>query len=45
MASVKYNFVENPKINSTGFQITEGKYKDIIYYYREATAPKELTVG
>ena len=33
MALVKYNFVENPKINSTGFQITEGKYKDIIYYY------------
>ena len=33
MASVKYNFVENPKINSTGFQISEGEYKDVIYYY------------
>ena len=33
MALVKYNFVENPKINSTGFQISEGEYKDVIYYY------------
>ena len=33
MASVKYNFVENNKANLTGFKISEGKFKDVIYYY------------
>ena len=32
MASVKYNFVENNKANLTGFKISEGKFKDVIYY-------------
>ena len=33
METPKYTFVENANVNYSGFKITEGKYKDVIYYY------------
>ena len=33
MAIPKYNYVENPNMDMTGFKIEDGTYKDVIYTY------------
>ena len=31
--TVKYSYMENPKNDLTGFKISEGQYKDVVYTY------------
>ena len=37
MATPKYNYVENPNMDMTGFKIEDGTYKDVIYTYGKVT--------
>tara|TARA_Y100001937_G_scaffold121391_1_gene180096 strand:+ start:625 stop:915 length:291 start_codon:yes stop_codon:yes gene_type:complete len=37
MAIPKYNYVENPNMDMTGFKIEDGTYKDVIYTYGKVT--------